>query len=285
MPWPCGSVAGPDAHEALLRRPLAVDPRDRAADEEADRRARDHVAQVVAVLLDAARARCRWRARTSGRRPSSRSGGSATPARLKAVEVCPEGNDSESLPSGRVALHRVLQDARVGAVDDHRLREVVAWPRGSAPAGAKRPATNSAPTTGTMAAPPAVAPVLPQVSQVPCRRSFVRVVEGRGRASWPPTPTANGSRFWPENTPTKLRPRFFGKAESVRRSSPSGACRRAGGCRTSSGRAGPSRGSGLLGPAGEGRTVRAIADRRDDRRPRASSPWPSCRRPPGGFES
>ena len=34
-----------------------------------------------------------------------------------------------------------------------------------------------------------------------------------------PTPTANGIRFWPENTPTKLRPRFFGKAESVRRSS------------------------------------------------------------------
>ena len=38
MPWPCGSVAGPTLTKRFFAGPLAVEPRDRAADEEAERR-------------------------------------------------------------------------------------------------------------------------------------------------------------------------------------------------------------------------------------------------------
>ena len=72
------------------------------------------------------------------------------------------------------------------------------------------------------------------------------------------TPTANGSRFWPEKTPTKLRPRFFGKAPIVRRPSPLGASAR-GRESNAFGAGGPSRTSGSWARHGRAEKVRAIA--------------------------
>ncbi len=123
-PWPWRSVAGPRLTMPLLRRPLAVEAAHGAPDDEADRRSRQHVAQVVAVRLDARQA-------DAG---GEDVGGHAD---LPAVVVVGHGRQAErgrrvaggerqAVAAVRArALDGVLQDAGVGAVDDHCLREVV----------------------------------------------------------------------------------------------------------------------------------------------------------------
>ena len=105
-----------------------------------------------------------------------------------------------------------------------------------------------------MATPPAVEPVDPQVSQVPWRKLFVRVSNAEAETV-AAAPTAKGSRFWPEKTPTKLRPRFFGKAPIVRRPSPSGVSK-SGRVSNAFGAGGPSRGSGSWARSGRDEHVR-----------------------------
>jgi len=88
--------------------------------------------------------------------------------------------ESESLPSGRWRWNEYLRRARPRGVHDERLRHVVARRAERAPGGVKRPAVNSRPTTGTIAAPPILAPVLRTRGTGPGARS----PRGRRSAGW-----------------------------------------------------------------------------------------------------
>ncbi len=260
MPWPCGSVAGPTLTKLFFAGRSPSDPRDRAADQEADRRTRDHVAQVVAVLLDAGEPDAGGErvhrdadlppvvvVRHAGE--AERGGGVARGERERVAAVRP------------IALHGVLEQPGVGAVHDHRLREVVAH-RTELPlrreAAGHEERTHHRQDRGAA-----------QASRPSCRRSgsFPGArpsSDGRTprRASWP----RRRRRRAAGSGPRTCRRRSCRGSSGRRRAcgGPRAGCRRARACRSSSRARGPSAGPG----SGRGRG-----------RSRTPTPAPTSRRP------
>ena len=235
------------------------------------------VAQVVLVLLDAGE-------------PDARGqdvGGNADLPPVVVVRHRGQAERGRGVPGGKRqavarirprALDRVLQDARVGAVHDHRLREVVRG-RAEAALGGEAAGHEHRADHRHDRGPSREAPVVPQVLQAPWRALFAWESNAEAVVV-AATPTAKGSRFWPEKTPTKLRPRFFGNAPIVRRPSPLGVSKR-GRASNAFGAGGPCR-SRLLGPARGGPSRSRPPPPPPTPSPGASSPGPSCRPPRAG---
>ena len=277
---------GGGPHADLMRFFEGCSPSRRATvrpHDDAEHRRGQHVAEVVLVLLDAGEP-------DAGGQPG-------TPApRLPAVVLVGDGGQAEGgrrVPGGKRQAVASRPGAFAGRSTSRcscrrRSRSLPGrsrtWPSGSGPGGRSGRPRTSRRRAAPWRLPPAVAPVLPQVSQVPWRRPCVRESNAEAETVAADADGEGQQVLAGEDTHEVAAEVLRESAHRPPTVAPAG-CRRGVGSRTTSGRAGPCRPPGVLDQAGEGRRRQSHRRRHDRPSPRASSPRPSCRRLSSGSES